>query len=316
MTGDGELQEGQNWEALQAAAHERLGRLWVVVDRNELQSDKPTEEILALGDLEEKLARVRLGGRDAATATTTRRCARRFARVPRRATSGRRRSSRDTIKGKGVSFMEHPAALAEGGGTYRWHAGAPDDESFERAFAELRRADRGAASPSSGSSRRRSSRVDGESRTSGSLEGEPESGAGAAPRRRSPTSTSSRRTARRSSSLARAHEQLVVLDADLASDCRVRAFELAYPGSLRRVRDRRAGHGLDRGRARATRLPAGRELVRVLPRLARERADLQPGERGDEGRLRAPLRGADPGRAGEVAPESCATSRCSPRFRA
>ena len=55
MTGDGELQEGQNWEALQAAAHERLGRLWVVVDRNELQSDKPTEEILALGDLEAKL---------------------------------------------------------------------------------------------------------------------------------------------------------------------------------------------------------------------------------------------------------------------
>ena len=55
MTGDGELQEGQNWEALQAAAHERLGRLWVVVDRNEVQSDKPTEEIVALGDLEGKL---------------------------------------------------------------------------------------------------------------------------------------------------------------------------------------------------------------------------------------------------------------------
>ncbi len=55
MTGDGELQEGQNWEALQAAAHERLGRLWVVVDRNEVQSDKPTEEIVALGDIEAKL---------------------------------------------------------------------------------------------------------------------------------------------------------------------------------------------------------------------------------------------------------------------
>src|SRR6187431_234346 len=54
MTGDGELQEGQNWEALQAAAHQRVGRLLVVVDRNELQSDKPTEEIVALGDLEAK----------------------------------------------------------------------------------------------------------------------------------------------------------------------------------------------------------------------------------------------------------------------
>ncbi len=55
MTGDGELQEGQNWEALQAAAHQRVGRLLVVVDRNELQSDKATEEILALESLEAKL---------------------------------------------------------------------------------------------------------------------------------------------------------------------------------------------------------------------------------------------------------------------
>src|SRR5207249_7659153 len=56
MVGDGELQEGQNFEALQAAVHQRTGRLWVVVDRNALQSDKPTEQILALGDLEAKLA--------------------------------------------------------------------------------------------------------------------------------------------------------------------------------------------------------------------------------------------------------------------
>ena len=49
LTGDGELQEGQNWEALQSAAHDRLGGLWIVVDRNELQSDRKTEEILALG---------------------------------------------------------------------------------------------------------------------------------------------------------------------------------------------------------------------------------------------------------------------------
>src|SRR5436309_7822716 len=55
MIGDGELQEGQNWEALQAGAHQVIGNLIVVVDRNELQSDKRTEEILGLGDLEEKL---------------------------------------------------------------------------------------------------------------------------------------------------------------------------------------------------------------------------------------------------------------------
>ena len=55
MVGDGELQEGQNYEGLQAAAHERLSGLTVVVDRNELQSDKPTDEIVSLGELEERL---------------------------------------------------------------------------------------------------------------------------------------------------------------------------------------------------------------------------------------------------------------------
>ena len=60
MTGDGELQEGQNWEALQAAAHDGVGRLWAIVDRNELQSDKPTDDILGLGDLAAKLSRLRL----------------------------------------------------------------------------------------------------------------------------------------------------------------------------------------------------------------------------------------------------------------
>ena len=43
MTGDGELQEGQNWEAFAAAFHQGVGNLWAIVDRNELQSDKPTE---------------------------------------------------------------------------------------------------------------------------------------------------------------------------------------------------------------------------------------------------------------------------------
>ncbi len=60
MVGDGELQEGQNYEGLQAAAHEGLAGLTVIVDRNELQSDKPTDEIVSLGVLEEPVPRVRL----------------------------------------------------------------------------------------------------------------------------------------------------------------------------------------------------------------------------------------------------------------
>src|SRR6185295_8900599 len=132
MTGDGELQEGQNWEALASAAHQRVGNLWAIVDRNELQSDRPTEEILALGDLEAKLgafgSHVEVcDGHDhdaLASAFASMRAA--PGDVPKVLVA-------NTIKGRGVSFMEHPAALREGGGTYRWHAGAPDDGAFARA---------------------------------------------------------------------------------------------------------------------------------------------------------------------------------------
>src|SRR6188474_1231318 len=135
MVGDGELQEGQNYEGLQAAAHERLAGLTVVVDRNELQSDKPTDEILSLGELEARFRAfgwhvVSCDGHDVGQLRDAFESFRGIGDRPQ-ALAGR------TIKGQGVSFMGHPAALREGGGTYRWHAGAPDDESFARAHAEL-----------------------------------------------------------------------------------------------------------------------------------------------------------------------------------
>ena len=228
MTGDGELQEGQNWEALQAAAHDRLGGLWIVVDRNELQSDKPTEEILALGDLESKL---RAFGWEVETCDGHDHAALRgvFARF--RAGDARPKALvANTIKGKGVSFMEHPAALALDGGTYRWHAGAPSDEAFERAREELasRIADGfealGLEPPAYEALGSEGTRA----RQASPLHGEPESGAG--------TRTSSvsdeyvvEAYGETLVALAERHESLVVLDADLASDCRIRAFELAYP---------------------------------------------------------------------------------------
>jgi len=136
MTGDGELQEGQNWEGLQGAAQDRLGDLWIVVDRNELQSDKPTEEILALGDLEAKLRTFGwiVESCDGHDHTALRGV---FARFRDEHDTPKALVAR-TIKGRGVSFMEHPAALAASGGTYPWHAGAPGDEPFELAASELR----------------------------------------------------------------------------------------------------------------------------------------------------------------------------------
>jgi transketolase len=225
MTGDGELQEGQNWEALQAAAHERLGRLWVVVDRNEVQSDKPTEEIVSLGDLETKL---RAFGWDVAAVDGHDHAALREAFARFRDTDGAPKALvAKTVKGRGVSFMEHPVALAEGGGTYRWHAGAPGDEPFARALAELeaRLAERCAAL---GLEPPALEPVEDEGAVRG-LEGEPESGAGA--RVRSPVTDEYVVEAYGETllELGAERDDLIVLDADLASDCRTRAFELAYP---------------------------------------------------------------------------------------
>ena len=224
MTGDGELQEGQGWEGLQAAAHERLGGLWVVVDRNELQSDKPTEEILALGGLEAKL---RSFGWEVAT------CDGHDHAALRRVFEGFRAGDPDapkalvaeTVKGRGVSFMEHPLALAEGGGTYRWHAGAPGDEPFARALGELEARVRAGFS-ALGLPPPELEPVASEDAT-GSLEGEPESGVGA--RAKVTDEYVVEAYGEALVELGGRHERLVVLDADLASDCRVRAFELAFP---------------------------------------------------------------------------------------
>jgi len=54
MTGDGELQEGQIWESLQTAAHQRITNIHVIVDCNKIQTDKSVEGIITLGDLGKK----------------------------------------------------------------------------------------------------------------------------------------------------------------------------------------------------------------------------------------------------------------------
>ncbi len=228
MTGDGELQEGQNWEALQAGAHQEIGNLIVIVDRNELQSDKRTEEILGLGNLEEKLRRFGwyvdvCNGHDH---VDLREVLEDFRAEPERP----KILVANTIKGKGVSFMEHPFALEEGGGTYRWHAGAPDDEAFGRAFAELtgRIGERFAAHELGELALEPVPPL--EEEPAGSLEGEPASGAGAP--RAAPKVTReyvAEAYGEALLDLAERHPELVVLDADLASDCRIRGFELRYP---------------------------------------------------------------------------------------
>ena len=217
MVGDGELQEGQNFEGLQGAAHDGLSGLTVVVDRNELQSDRPTEEILALGNLEAKLAGFGwyVASCDGHDYGELRRAFGELSAITDRPQVLIAR----TIKGRGVSFMEHPTALRVDGGTYRWHAGAPDDESFERArdelLARIGPVELEPVPP-----------VEDEL-PAPALEAEPESGAGT-------RVTVSREYVVEAYGqalveLAARNPALVVLDADLASDCRVRGFEEAYP---------------------------------------------------------------------------------------
>jgi transketolase len=224
LVGDGELQEGQNYEGLQAAAQEGLSGLTVVVDRNELQSDKPTDEIVSLGELEDRFSAFGwyVASCDGHDFDAFRGAFGLFSAVGDRPQALVAR----TIKGKGVSFMEHPVALRDGGGTYRWHAGAPDDATFERAFAELveridgRFASHGLAAISL-------EPVVDEASPTETLEGEPESGAGA--RRKVTDEYVVDAYGDELVRLGAERDELVVLDADLASDCRVRGFELAYP---------------------------------------------------------------------------------------
>lgn len=135
MTGDGELQEGQIWESLVSAANDGLDAITVIVDHNKLQSDVKVVDTSDLGDLEAKFAAfgwhvTRCDGHDfnsfAAALDTTGRI------------GGRPKIIiADTIKGKGVSFMES-TSMGPQDKLYRYHSGAPSPDDYDRAVAELR----------------------------------------------------------------------------------------------------------------------------------------------------------------------------------
>src|SRR5215831_9805339 len=132
MTGDGELQEGQIWESLQPAANECLGELIVVVDHNKLQSDSAVSAVSDLGPIEDKFRAfgwevARADGHDIAD---VKRIFSGFDRISDRP----KVLIADTIKGKGVSFME---GLACGDATYHFHAGAPSLKDYLAAVDEI-----------------------------------------------------------------------------------------------------------------------------------------------------------------------------------
>ena len=134
MTGDGELQEGQFWESLLSAANDGLHEITAIVDHNTLQSDTFVTQVSHLGDLAAKLRAFgwyvdRCDGHDLAAFSAALARANAVADRPKILIA-------DTVKGRGVSFMEH-TAMESDATLYRFHSGAPDSASYTRAAQEL-----------------------------------------------------------------------------------------------------------------------------------------------------------------------------------
>jgi transketolase len=134
LTGDGELQEGQFWESLVSAANHKLHELTVIIDHNKLQSDTLVSRVSDLGDLEAKLAAFgwhvsRCDGNDLAAFSQTLAATKSVIDKPKVIIA-------DTIKGKGVSFMEH-TSIDSDVEFYKFHSGAPSDDAYVKAAQEL-----------------------------------------------------------------------------------------------------------------------------------------------------------------------------------
>ncbi len=133
LTGDGELQEGQFWESLASAVHLKLGEIVAIVDHNKIQSDTWVEKVNGLGDLEAKFRAfgwhvARCDGHDVAALQRTFRSLDAVTDLPKVIVA-------DTIKGKGVSFMEGPSVRP--GELYDYHSGAPNEDEYARGSREL-----------------------------------------------------------------------------------------------------------------------------------------------------------------------------------
>ena len=127
LLGDGESEEGQVWEAAMFAGNQQLDNLCVIVDHNGLQIDGPVEEVNDPMPLADKFRAFKFHVVELADGNDFDQIRAAFAEA--RATKGQPTAIiAETLKGKGVSFMENQVG---------WHGKAPNDEQFEQAMAEL-----------------------------------------------------------------------------------------------------------------------------------------------------------------------------------
>lgn len=129
LTGDGEIQEGQIWEAAMWAGHRKLDNLVVIVDNNNLQIDGSIEDVCSPYPIDKKFEAfnfhvINIDGNDFDQIRAAFKEARETKGMPTAIIA-------KTVKGKGVSFMENAAG---------WHGKAPNDEEYEIAMADLEKA--------------------------------------------------------------------------------------------------------------------------------------------------------------------------------
>lgn len=129
LLGDGEIQEGQVWEAAMFAGHRKLDNLCVIVDNNNLQIDGPVDEVCSPYPIDKKFEAfnfyvINIDAHD-------------FDQIRSAMKEAKEMKGKPTciimhsVKGKGVSFMENAAG---------WHGKAPNDEEYEIAMADLEKA--------------------------------------------------------------------------------------------------------------------------------------------------------------------------------
>ena len=126
LLGDGELEEGQVWEAAMTAAHRRLDNLVAIVDNNGLQIDGDVSDVKSLKDIASKFRAfgwnvMEIDGHDVAQIRKALKESKGVCGMPTAIVA-------KTVKGKGVSFMENQAG---------WHGTAPKPEQVDTAVGEL-----------------------------------------------------------------------------------------------------------------------------------------------------------------------------------
>jgi transketolase len=211
LTGDGEFQEGQIYESLQVTAHQKVNNITAIMDHNKYQTDMLVADVNNIEDVVKKVEAfgwyvVRINGHDYNVLKKT------FTDL-KKVTDKPKMIIADTIKGRGVSFMERPLTETFQGKTlYKWHSGAPDDESYIKGLNELSETIIKLAEKL-GIGKIDIPKNEAEGKAITKLEKEFVTDA----------------YGDTLVEIAKTNKKLVVLDGDLSADCKLRKFEKTYP---------------------------------------------------------------------------------------